>query len=185
MYAVLCRSSSPARSIVRSPVCPDVRSLKLINFDCTNLCHVVDILIRACSISAEVIVVLVTWFTIYRRGAFRQRGVTLSSVVLLDGQPVLCPCIHPLTHMIWYRNHLLSVSVLPCLSYRVSDVSQSDAIPQHPRHVLLPPNCESVLMELCFYSASNAVATRWDPTQPFNSPVSSHSSSNRKFKYGT
>ncbi|KAI0794568.1 hypothetical protein C8Q74DRAFT_1366001 [Fomes fomentarius] len=44
-----------------------------------------DILIRACSISAEVIVVLVTWFTIYRRGAFRQRGVTLSSIVLLDG----------------------------------------------------------------------------------------------------
>lgn len=72
-----------------------------------------------------------------------------------------------------------------CLSYRVSDVSQSDAIPQHPRHVLLPPNCEAVLMELCFYSASNVVSTRWDPTQPFNSPVSSHSSSNRKFKYGT
>lgn len=46
-------------------------------------------------------------------GAFRQRGVTLSSVVLLDGQPVLCPCIHPLTHMIWYRNHLLSVGVPP------------------------------------------------------------------------
>ena len=52
----------------------------------SNRSLAVNVVTRTSVISAEVLVILVTWFTTYRRGIFRQRGLTLSSIVLFDGQ---------------------------------------------------------------------------------------------------
>ncbi|KAI0730600.1 hypothetical protein C8Q76DRAFT_782288 [Earliella scabrosa] len=96
MYALLPSRSSGRRSTnmeppPQSPVCSIflgqmcVLPLSEDGTRSSNDSLPVNVVTRTSVISAEVLVILVTWFTTYRRGIFRQRGLTLSSIVLFDG----------------------------------------------------------------------------------------------------